>query len=407
MALVGEGKVPPSISRLAADQTLELSPVEAAHVYAVLKRTLDKLALVGIITVDPKVQAQELTQSVGEEITRMIAQQKHLEQRFEELVSAQHHLRHLPNKSKLRENQAELQHVAESLRQSTKQLCRNLKDNPNVQENMAKVATERQSLAMLMSSTLTELDVYQKVTPIVASVLAHEAAKKQMERTIEHERTTTSAVKQLRNDLKDEKIDHEDKMREKKKVVEQLKHELKELHMATAVDTRFLKKDCYAGNETLQRLENTQLADMRKELTLIQQQLEIETGVHETSKEFLKRLSTRLQEESINWNQRHDDDLQAKDRDLELLKQNHIRDERRLKELEEKYKMELTLKGERDNKEAEEREKAEMDIMLHDKRLQSAIKIQAVWRGFLVRRGPSKKKGKAGKKGKSKSPGRK
>jgi len=42
---------------------------------------------------------------VGEEITRMIAQQKNLEQRFEELVSAQHQLRHLPNKSKLRENQ--------------------------------------------------------------------------------------------------------------------------------------------------------------------------------------------------------------------------------------------------------------------------------------------------------------
>lgn len=52
-----------------------------------------------------QVQAQELTQSVGEEITRMIAQQKNLEQRFEELVSAQHVLRHLPNKSKLRENQ--------------------------------------------------------------------------------------------------------------------------------------------------------------------------------------------------------------------------------------------------------------------------------------------------------------
>jgi hypothetical protein len=42
---------------------------------------------------------------------------------------------------------------------------------------------------------------------------------------------------------------------------------------------------------------------------------------------------------------------------------------------------ELTLKGERDNKEAEEREKAEMDAMLLDKRLQSAIKIQAMWRG--------------------------
>jgi hypothetical protein len=70
-----------------------------------MKGSLEKLALVGVITVDPKVQAQELTQSVGEEITRMIANQKELERRFEELMSAQHILRTLPNKSKLRDNQ--------------------------------------------------------------------------------------------------------------------------------------------------------------------------------------------------------------------------------------------------------------------------------------------------------------
>ncbi len=75
------------------------------QVFAVLKSTLDKLMLVGMIEVDPKVQAQELTQSVGEEITKMIAAQKELERRFEELVSAQHTLRNLPNKTKLRENQ--------------------------------------------------------------------------------------------------------------------------------------------------------------------------------------------------------------------------------------------------------------------------------------------------------------
>lgn len=127
--------VSPVIARLAAEQAAELTTVEAAHVrtafapqlfrslcvrclrsthpkpytlsqvYAVIKQMLEKLALVGVITVDPKVQAQELTQSVGEEITRMIAQQKKLEERFEELVSAQHTLRNLPNKSKLRENQ--------------------------------------------------------------------------------------------------------------------------------------------------------------------------------------------------------------------------------------------------------------------------------------------------------------
>ncbi len=54
---------------------------------------------------DPKVQAHELTQSVGEEISRMITEQKKLEARFEELVSLQHVLRHQPNKTKLLENQ--------------------------------------------------------------------------------------------------------------------------------------------------------------------------------------------------------------------------------------------------------------------------------------------------------------
>jgi len=37
-------------------------------------------------------------------------------------------------------------------------------------------------------------------------------------------------------------------------------------------------QDCHVGNEHLGRLENTQLADMRRELTLLQQQIEIEVG---------------------------------------------------------------------------------------------------------------------------------
>lgn len=50
----------------------------------------------------------------------------------------------------------------------------------------------------------------------------------------------------------------------------------------------------------------------------------LQRGVHESTKEFLKRLSTRLQEESINWGQKHDDDLQSKDRDLEVGKPSGI-----------------------------------------------------------------------------------
>lgn len=239
------------------------------QVFAVIKSTLDKLALVGSITVDPKTQAEELTQSVGEEIARMISQQKVLEQRFEELVSAQHILRTLPNKSKLKENQTELQEVAENLRQSTKNLCRNLKDNPNVAENMSKVSAERQALQVLLSNALTELENFSKITPVIESVMAQETSDVQMKKTIDHERTTTAAVRQLKNDLKDERIDHEEKMKEKKKLVTSLKEELRELKMKNAVDVRYQDKSSTAKNEHISRLEQTKLEDIRKELQLV------------------------------------------------------------------------------------------------------------------------------------------
>lgn len=43
------------------------------------------------------------------------------------LLAEQHILRSLPNKNKLMQNEAQLHEVAEQLRHSTAQLCRNLK----------------------------------------------------------------------------------------------------------------------------------------------------------------------------------------------------------------------------------------------------------------------------------------
>ncbi len=66
---------------------------------------------------------------------------------------------------------------------------------------------------------------------------------------------------------------------------------------------------------------------------------------------------------------------------LQQLKQAHVRDERRLREAEERWKAEDTLRREREFKLQEEREREEMAAQLHEKRVQSAIKIQAAWRG--------------------------
>jgi NAD-specific glutamate dehydrogenase len=147
------------------------------QVHAVLQDTINKLALLAVIVVEPHTQAQALTQSVGEEISKMITQQKQLEQRFHELIAEQQVLRQLPNKANLQRNQQELQEVSQQLRHATKQLCRNLKDNPNVTENMAKVAAQREALQMLLSSTLDSLELQGTAAPVVEAVLAAEQAE--------------------------------------------------------------------------------------------------------------------------------------------------------------------------------------------------------------------------------------
>ena len=75
------------------------------------------------------------------------------------------------------------------------------------------MASERQALQLLLSNCLNEIEVFGKVQPLVESVMAQQAAEQAMKETIEREKNTTAAVRQLRNDLREEKLDHEEKVR--------------------------------------------------------------------------------------------------------------------------------------------------------------------------------------------------
>jgi hypothetical protein len=58
-------------------------------------------------------------------------------------------------------------------------------------------------------------------------------------------------------------------MREKKKLVAELKEQLKDMQMTNAIDVRYQDKGSTAKNEHVCRVEQTELGDMRKELVLV------------------------------------------------------------------------------------------------------------------------------------------
>ena len=81
-----------------------------------------------------------------------------------------------------------LHEVQAALKTSTKALCRNLKDNPNVAENMAKMTSERVALQSLLTRALGDLEAHAWVTGLADLVASEEKADVAMRETIERER---------------------------------------------------------------------------------------------------------------------------------------------------------------------------------------------------------------------------
>ena len=94
---------------------------------------------------------------LGEEISRVIQEQRALEKKYEQLIEERRNMKGLSNRAKFQANEDEIQRTANALRQSTKILTRNLQDNPNVEGNMHKIQSERSALETLLVNTAHEL----------------------------------------------------------------------------------------------------------------------------------------------------------------------------------------------------------------------------------------------------------
>mmetsp|Transcript_17383 Transcript_17383/g.54281 ORF Transcript_17383/g.54281 Transcript_17383/m.54281 type:complete len:141 (-) Transcript_17383:835-1257(-) len=134
-----------------------LSFVESRRVAAVIEETVDKLNFLDSITPDVLQHRDELSKFVGDEISRIISEQRQLEQRYECLINQRGTLKGLTNKSKYKEVQSEIQDVSRALRESTKNLCRHLKDNPNISGNLFKIQQERLDLIDALRTTRAEV----------------------------------------------------------------------------------------------------------------------------------------------------------------------------------------------------------------------------------------------------------
>ena len=78
---------------------MALSVIESARISSIVEEALEKLSFLASITPDIMAHRDELSTIVGDEITRIIQEQRGLETRYEELIAQRATLKALPRPS--------------------------------------------------------------------------------------------------------------------------------------------------------------------------------------------------------------------------------------------------------------------------------------------------------------------
>ena len=389
-----------------AEDGVVLSAIEAQRAVAVLSETVEKLTFLGSITPDVLQHRDELSKFVGDEISRIIYEQRQLESRYEQLIAERGALKGLANKSRYKEVQSEIQDVSRALRESTKNLCRNLKENPNISGNLMKIQRERTDLIETLNMTVRELQEAGTCETLLSKVYESKAQQDRENEIIERERVMAAAVKSLDRDLTTEKADHQESIAAQRAQIAVLKEQLQKIKSTTAVDAKYTRKAEAGRTHAIVRSYTQAQRAQEARIKELERKLEMENVVHTETVDFLQKKMSSLQSDLEEWGKKHETDFGALQAEYESLKEKQLVNRERLDHLQGR-------KAEMDEKERQERELEETRLRMEEamaaeekQENEAAAQIGRVARAYLKRlaekaaKGGKKKKG--GKKGKKK-----
>jgi len=78
---------------------------------------------------------EEMAEMMSEEITKIMDQQRDMEQNYARLITERATLKGISNKAKYQNTIGQITVVQKELKESTRKLCRQLQDNPDVEGN--------------------------------------------------------------------------------------------------------------------------------------------------------------------------------------------------------------------------------------------------------------------------------
>lgn len=379
----------------------KLSEVEAFRAQVLLEDALKKLQFLTSISNNNPGHGDELTQFMGDEISRIIQEQRDLERKYEELIAMRGQLKGLCNKAKYQDTQKEIQEVAHRLKESNKSLCRNLKENPNVQGNLFKMQAERAQVQEWLEETKSDL-CEASFANLVAKVEAERREQERLNDVKKKEREVSLIVKQREAELQREYLDNEKETKLANQEIKDLKEELQKEKTISDIQFKFEEKKLRAREQALLRIHAQMEKKLLEELEQLRGAQEMEQTVHERAQGFLEEKLQEKVNEKEKWALKAEEEVNQRDSDLTQLKERRAAAYEELKKLDDKRNAEAE---EYKAKESEMRNNVLIAKQKRDQelRMQEAILfLQEEGRRYMQRMAARRAAMKGKKKGKKK-----
>ncbi len=378
--------------------------MESERVVAILEDAVEKLTFLDSITPDVLQHRDELSKFIGDEIQRTMNEQQSLEARYEELIEKRAAMKGMHNKNKYKEVQEEIQDISRALRESTNNLVRSLKENPNVSGNLIKVQrdrTELRDLFVRVNQELRDRGTYQAITHRVDE---ENAAKIRFNQVKTREKALRDTVERLQEQLLDEQRTFTKTTADQKLAISQLKDELQSIKGSASTNTKFKRKESLAAVASIWREFKLKERVYEDRLAELEDKLQTERVVNAQTKEFLGKKIGSLHEQVAEWSDKYDADIGALG--AEIARKTEAREAQLLLLAAFRERQQLEQDKEREVREekAMEAQRVKDGKALLKRQNVAARCIQSTMRAYVVRKRElealaPKKKGKGDKKG--------
>jgi hypothetical protein len=211
------------------------------------------------------------------------------------------------NKTKYKEVQEEIHDVSRALRESTNNLVRSLKENPNISGNLIKVQRDRTELNDILMRCTQEIKDRGRYHTITHKVDEENNARIRFQQLKSREKGLREAVAKLQETLSEEQKAFQYTTTEQKQAILQLKEELLSIKGSTSTDAKFRKKESLASVSAIWREYKHKEHILEFRIKELEDKLQTETVVNNETKEFLQKKITNLTDTITNWENKYGD----------------------------------------------------------------------------------------------------